>query len=115
VGVCRNLEAKFGRNAMKQRQGRHLGVADSADDEVSSLRSVAVSKGCLLHPAHSFLTAPATAPLEVEDFEIHDEHDDITDPGENLGEEDESQDDDNLDEELDATLDGMCYPISCRI
>ena len=60
VGVCKRLEAKFGRNAMMKRRGKDRDVADSFDDKVSSLRSVAVSQGGSLHffpilsdPCHS--------------------------------------------------------------
>jgi hypothetical protein len=61
----------------------------------------------VLLPAFLFFLTFVIAPMEVEDFEIHDEHDGITDSGEHLDEEGDESQDDNLDQELDVNLDGM--------
>ena len=107
VGVCKRLEAKFGRNALMKRRGKDRDVTDSVDDKVPSLRSVSVSQGSLLHPAQFFLTL-VTAPMELEDFELHDENGGITDSGEHLDEDgDGSQEEDDLTQELGANLDRM--------
>lgn len=113
VGVCKRLEARFGRNAMKESRGRHFGVADSTDDGVFLPRSAAVSQGCLLPHICLFLTF-VVGPLEVEDFELHDEHGDVTDSSHYLNEEgDESQEEGDLHQQFDAELDGMSNFSSC--
>lgn len=60
LGVCKRLESKFGRNAIKERR-KHLDVGNNIDNEISSLRSVAVSQGCLLL-AKPFFSDPCHSP-----------------------------------------------------